>query len=127
MRGRRGVRSRPKSSTKSNLLRTVDTAPIVKGQNALQNANVLKLLGLRNQVVNKTLKRVEVRACNLGQDKDGLKALRAFLGVVRVLAPMVKTFYGHVTPKLFTKEAEYRQWLANNVPWLARGLPDPRH
>jgi hypothetical protein len=30
-----------------------------------------------------------------------------------------------VTPKLFTKEAEYRQWLATNVPWLAKGLPDP--
>ncbi|MGI8570200.1 MAG: hypothetical protein ACR2KT_14670 [Methylocella sp.] len=100
-----------------------DTAPAVNGANALKNANVLKLLNLRNQVVQKGLKRVEVRACNLGQDHDGLKALREFLGATRVLAPMVKTFYGKVTPKIFAKDREYRLWIAKNVPWLAKGSP----
>jgi hypothetical protein len=49
----------------------VDTAPTVKGQNVLRNANVLGLLDLRNQVVKKALKRVEVRACNLGGTRMG--------------------------------------------------------
>jgi hypothetical protein len=105
----------------------MDTAPTMKGHKVLNHPGVLKLLDLRNQVVRKELKRVEVRACNLGQDVDGMAALRAFLGAARVLAPMVKTFYGQVTPRLFTDEAQYRNWLAAHVSWLAQGRPDPPH
>src|SRR3954463_11039079 len=46
----------------------VNTAPTVNGHIALRQPDVLKLLELRNQVVQKSLKRVEVRACNLGGD-----------------------------------------------------------
>jgi hypothetical protein len=33
------------------------------------------------------------------------------------LAPMVKTFYAHVSPRLFTRDADYNLWLRRNAPW----------
>jgi len=100
-------------------------APTVNGQSILVNTAAMALLNLRNQVVKKKLKRVEVRACNLGGDSDGMKALREFLGADVVLAPMVKTFYGQVSPKLFTKDAEYIAWLNQNAAWLVNGRTAP--
>ena len=97
------------------------------GPPALQIPAVLHLLRLRNQVVAKKFKRVEVRACNLGQDPDGMKALREFLGVAVVVAPMVKTFYAHVAPEIFVKEADYKKRLAARVPWRLKSKSDPLH
>lgn len=100
-------------------------APTVKGASMLKNKTVLDLLDLRNQVAAKKLKRVEVRACNLGQDVDGMVALREFLGAARVLAPVVKTFYGKVHPTTTADEKVYRAWLAKNTPWLLKSGKDP--
>lgn len=100
-------------------------APTIKKVSVLQNKTVLELLDLRNKVVAKKLKRVEVRACNLGQDRDGMTALREFLGAARVLAPMVKTFYGKVHPTTTSDEAVYKAWLAKNTPWLLKGGKEP--
>jgi hypothetical protein len=97
----------------------------VKGKPMLKNQTVLYLLDLRNKVVQKQLKRVEVRACNLGQDSDGMKALREFLGATTVLAPMVKTFYGRVNPTIYTNEIDYKKWLALKVPWRLKAGKDP--
>jgi hypothetical protein len=102
-------------------------APTHAGKSLLTNQTVLTLLDLRNKVAAKKLTRVEVRACNLGGDSDGMKALREFLGAKTVLAPMVKTFYGQVNPKLFTKDADYMKWLAANVPWVLKHQSDPAH
>lgn len=93
-------------------------SPTVNKISILADPVSLKLLNLRNKVVARKLARVEVRACNLGGDSDGMSALREFLGATRVLAPMVKTFYAHVSPKLFTSEAEYNVWLKRNAGWL---------
>jgi hypothetical protein len=106
---------------------TIAPTLLSTGASILKNATALKVLDLRNQVAQKKLKRVEVRACNLGGDIDGMRALREFLGADRVLAPMVKTFYGHVRPTLFTKAADYNKWLAGHVPWMLKGQPDPQH
>ena len=100
-------------------------APTVNGQSILVNQAALTLLDLRNKVVQKKLKRIEVRACNLGGDVDGMRALREFLGVTTVLAPMVKTFYGHVSPTLFTKDADFLRWLTRNAAWLLNGRSEP--
>lgn len=96
-------------------------APTVNQQSILTNPSSVKLLDLRNKVAAKKLNRVEVRACNLGGDSGGMSALREFLGATRVLAPMVKTFYGHISPTLFTRDADYKRWLARNAPWLLDG------
>jgi hypothetical protein len=40
--------------------------------------------------------RVEVRACNLGKDKENLDALKEFFGVGQVVAPKVTMFFGKV-------------------------------
>jgi hypothetical protein len=100
-------------------------SPAVSGHSMLTNHTILTILDLRNQVGAKHLRRVEVRACNLGQDPDGMRALREFLGAAKVVAPIVKTFYGRVTPTVFTSDALYRTWLTRNTPWLLRGGNDP--
>lgn len=100
-------------------------APTMKGVSMLRNKTVLELLDLRNTVAAKKLQRVEVRACNLGQDVAGMVALREFLGAARVLAPTVKTFYGKVNPTTTSDEAVYKAWLAKNTPWLLKGGKDP--
>ena len=100
-------------------------SPTVNGHAILQDAAAMRLLTLRNQVAALKLKRVEVRACNLGRDPDGMKALREFLAVDRVLAPMVKTFYAHVTPTLILNDRDYIHWLKRNAPWLLSGRPEP--
>jgi len=97
------------------------------GAPALQMPAVLTLLRLRNRVVAKKFKRVEIRACNLGQDSDGMKALREFLGVAVLVAPMVKTFYARVDPEIFVKDSDYKRRLARNVPWRLKSKPDPLH
>jgi hypothetical protein len=68
-------------------------APQVAGGSVFKNAEFLRLLQLRKQVTALKLKRLEIRACNMGQDADGMKELKDFLGVGRLLAPVVKTFY----------------------------------
>ncbi len=100
-------------------------APTVNGQSILTDQSSVTLFTLRNQIVQKKLKRVEVRACNLGGDAAGMTALREFLGAAVVLAPMVKTFYGHVSPILFTRESDYISWVTRNAAWLLNGRPDP--
>ncbi len=100
-------------------------APTMKGVSMLRNKTVLEILDLRNKVAAKKLQRVEVRACNLGQDVAGMVALREFLGAARVLAPTVKTFYGKVNPTTTPDEAVYKAWLAKNTRWLLKGGKDP--
>ena len=56
-------------------------APQVAGQSVFKNADFLKLVALRKQVRGLQLKRLEIRACNMAQDTDGMKELRDFLGV----------------------------------------------
>jgi hypothetical protein len=38
---------------------------------------------------------------------------------------MVKTFYLHASPTLFTRDADYNRWLAKNAPWLLDGRSEP--
>jgi hypothetical protein len=67
-------------------------APKVAGVSVLKSTELLRLLALRKQVVSLGLRRLEIRACNMGQDKDGLRDLRDFICVRRLLAPIVFTF-----------------------------------
>jgi len=100
-------------------------APTIKGVSVLKHKTALEVMELRNKVVAKKLQRVEVRACNLGQDKDGMAALREFLGAAKVLAPTVKTFYGKVQPTTTHDEAAYKTWLKKNTPWLLKSGKEP--
>jgi hypothetical protein len=71
-------------------------APRVVGRSAFKNAEFLRLLELHKQVTDLKLKRLEIRACNMAQDPDAMPELRSFLGVDRLLAPLVYTFYVRV-------------------------------
>ncbi len=42
------------------------------------------------------LKDVQIRGCNLGEDKDAMQILRLFLGAAKLEAPKVKTAYGDI-------------------------------
>jgi len=46
------------------------------------------------------LERVEVRACNIGKDKENLNALKEFFGVKTVVAPKVTMFFGRAAVNL---------------------------
>lgn len=56
------------------------------------------LLDQRDAVIGLGLKRIEFRACRLGNDANALKAVAAFFGTKQVLAPKeVRTFYGVIS------------------------------
>jgi hypothetical protein len=46
--------------------------------------------------------RVEIRACNIGKDKENLNALKEFFGVGTVTAPKTTMFFGQATVNLPT-------------------------
>jgi hypothetical protein len=109
-----------------------DMAPSVAGASILKNRDLLRLLALRKQVVGLGLKRLEIRACNMGQDPDGLKVLRNFIGTSRLLAPVVFTFFSSPLTLNILVDRDFRQRvghipaaaLASNTPirWFRCGL-----
>jgi hypothetical protein len=101
------------------------SSPTILGKPMLKNQMVLDLIDLRNKVADLKFNRVEVRACNIGQDSDAMTALREFLGASRVLAPKVKTFYGRVSPSIFATDAAFKTWLRSNAPSLIPGSHAP--
>jgi hypothetical protein len=111
-----------------------DMAPDAAGASILKNRQLLRLLELRKQVVSPGLKRLEIRACNIVQDAGGtsMKELREFIGVRRLLAPLVYTFFNPMTHVQILTDAQFSKKvrqiapgaLANNSPirWFTCGL-----
>ncbi len=100
-------------------------APQVAGESMLKNAELLQVLALRKQVLGLGLKRLEIRACNMGQDPDGMKELREFIGVGRLLAPVVKTFFSSPLAVSINTDAGFKAMIRRNVPRGALAVTSP--
>jgi len=57
--------------------------------------------------------RVEIRACNMGDNQSALRTLKQFLGVDRLIAPRVGTFYVPLTPFVSDVDSRMRRWQRN--------------
>src|SRR5262249_55813157 len=57
------------------------------------HARLRRLIGKIRAVRGLELERVELRACNIGDNRDSMKAVRRFFGCKKLLAPSAETFF----------------------------------
>jgi hypothetical protein len=67
------------------------------------------LIDKMQRVRRRQLRRVEIRACNMGRDPEALEILRTFLGTARCLAPRVTFFYVLVRPNIIEDPNRFEQ------------------
>ncbi len=93
----------------------------------ISSAALLALVTKSRAVQAKKLKRVEIRACSAGKNKDTMKVLKAFFGCEALLAPKATTFY--LTPIFVDSVANWPSvvhWDPGHLERLRGGrLPGP--
>jgi hypothetical protein len=91
------------------------------------------LVNHMKQVRQAQFRRVEIRACNIGADRDAVTALKDFFGAACVCAPDVGTFYVGVRPRVSRNQRLEQAWMrrfgrpVRGGVYAGRTGPSPRN
>jgi hypothetical protein len=70
-----------------------------------------RIASKRNQLAARRLKRIEIRACNLGAFPEAMSSLREFFGVETLLAPKVTAMCGRLRMHILEDPNQYQEWV----------------
>jgi hypothetical protein len=80
------------------------------------------LIDKMKRVRQRQLRRVEIRACNMGRDPEALEIVRSFFGAERCLAPRVTIFYVLVRPNIIEDPDRFGRWVQANAGPVGGGV-----